>query len=204
MRDDRTGVVWAMVCLAALLMAGPTAAQGVDGGIKVGMVAGRLSLDGTGAFDTTARAGATGGGFVTVGIGRYWRLQLEALYAERRFRSSGLPVEIAVRSRGVEVPLLLQLAAPEGRRVRPLAFAGPQVSIVSAVRQMVGGVATDISDRVADLDVAAAAGLGLEVAAGRGAVVVDGRLVIGLKELNEGPPPEYRSRAFTLLLGYRF
>ena len=92
MRDDRTGVVWAMVCLAALLMAGPTAAQGVDGGIKVGMVAGRLSLDGTGAFDTTARAGATGGGFVTVGIGRYWRLQLEALYAERRFRSSGLPI----------------------------------------------------------------------------------------------------------------
>ncbi len=204
MRDDRTGVVWAMVCLAALLMAGPAAAQTVDGGIKAGVVAGRLSLDGEGAFDTTARAGVTGGGFVTVSLGRYWRLQLEALYAERRFRSSGVPIDIAVRSRGVEVPLLLQVAVPSGRRVRPLAFVGPQVSVVSAVRQTVGGAATDISDRVADLDVAAVAGIGLEVAAGRGAVVVDGRVVFGLKELNEGPPPEYRSRAFTLSLGYRF
>jgi hypothetical protein len=196
--------VWAIVCLAALLTAGPAAAQTVDGGIKAGMVAGRLRLDGAGAFETTARAGATGGGFVTVGLGRYWRVQLEALYAERRFRSSGLPVEIAVRSRGVEVPLLLQLAAPEGRRVRPLAFAGPQVSVVSSVRQTIGGVDTDISDDVLDLDGAAVAGVGVEIAAGRGAVVIDGRFVVGLKELNETPPPEYRSRAFTLLLGYRF
>jgi len=198
------GVAWAIVCLTALLTGGPVAAQSVDGGIKAGMVAGRLRLDGAGAFDTATRAGVTGGGFVTVGLGRYWRVQLEALYAERRFRSSGLPVEIAVRSRGVEVPLLLQVTAPEGRRVRPLAFAGPQLSIVSAVRQTVGGVSTDISDQVADLDAAAAAGIGLEVATGRGAVVVDARVVIGLKELNESPPPEYRSRAFTLLLGYRF
>lgn len=204
MRDDRTGIVWAIGCVAALVMTGPAAAQSVDGGVKGGVVAGRLSLDGAGAFDTAARIGATAGGFVAVGLGRYWRLQLEALYAERRFRASGVPVAIAVRSRGVEVPLLLHLAAPEGRRVRPLAFAGPQVSFVSAVRQTVGGAAADISDRVADLDIAAAAGLGLEIAAGRGAIVVDGRAVIGLKELNEAPPPEYRSRAFTLLLGYRF
>ena len=204
MRDDKAGVVWAMVCLGALLMAGPAAAQSVDGGIKAGIVAGRLSLEGAGGFDTSARTGATGGGFVTFGLGRHWRLQLEALYAERRFRSSGLPIEIAVRSRGVEVPLLLQVAAPTGRRVRPLAFAGPQVSVVSAVRQTVGGASTDISDSVADLDVAATAGVGLEIGAGRGAVVVDGRVVFGLRELNQAPPPDYRSRAFTLLVGYRF
>jgi len=196
--------VWAILCLAALLMAGPAAAQGVDGGLKGGIVAGRLSLDGAGGFDTSARGGATAGGFVTLALGRVARLQLEALYAERRFRSSGLPVEIAVRSRGVEVPLTLQVVAPSGRRVRPLVFAGPQLSVVSAVRQTVGGVSSDIADRVAELDIAATAGVGLEIGAGRGAVVVDGRVVIGLRELNEAPPPEYRSRAFTLLVGYRF
>ncbi|MGD9904806.1 MAG: porin family protein [Vicinamibacterales bacterium] len=204
MGHARTGVVCAAVWAMGLAAATPAAAQAVVAGVKGGVVAGRLATGDSGAFDTTARAGATAGVFLGTTLGRLGRFQVEALFAERRFRSSGLPVEIAVRSRGLEVPLLVQLVAPAGRRVRPLVFAGPQLSLISSVRQTASGQSIDLSDRVVDLDVAATFGAGLEVAAGRGALVVDGRAVIGLRQLHAAAPPTYRSRAFALLLGYRF
>lgn len=204
MRDDKSGVVWAIVCAATLVLAVPAPAQTVSAGVKGGVVAGRLNVDGAGAFDTTADAAATAGGFVAVEIGRRLRVQLEVLYAERRFGSSGLPVELAVRSRGVDVPLLLQVVAPPTRRIRPMAYAGPYVAAISSVRQTASGQSADISDQINDVDAGVTIGGGVEVSAGRGAIVVEARASLGLKELNEAPPPEFRSRAFGLLLGYRF
>ncbi len=204
MRDDKSGVVWAIVCAALLAVGQPAAAQTVSAGVKAGVVAARLNVDGAGAFDTSADAGATAGGFVAVEIGRRLRLQAEVLYAERRFSSAGLPIAFSVRSRVVEVPLLVQVIAGSQRRVRPMVYAGPYLSVVSRVRQRSAGQSVDISDRIVDLDAGVTAGGGFEVATGRGAVIVDVRTSIGLKELSEGPPPEFRSRAFGLLLGYRF
>jgi hypothetical protein len=203
-RDDKSGIVWAIACATLLAVDQPAAAQAVTAGVKAGVVAARLNTDGAGAFDTSADAGATAGGFVAFEAGRRLRVQAEVLYAERRFSSAGLPIAFTVRSRGVEVPLLVQLIAASPRRVRPMVYAGPYLSAVSRVRQRSAGQWVDISDRIVDVDAGVTAGGGVEVSAGRGAVVVEARASIGLRELNEAPPPEFRSRAFGLLLGYRF
>jgi hypothetical protein len=203
-RDDRSGVVWAIVCAALLAAGQPAAAQAFSAGVKTGVVAARLNVAGAGTFDTSADAAATAGGFVAVALGRRLRVQAEVLYAERRFSSAGLPNVFSVRSRGVEVPLIVQVIAATPRRVRPMAYAGLFVTAISRVRQTADGQSVDISDQIVDVDAGLTAGGGVEVAAGRGAVVVEARASIGLRELHQAPPPEYRSRAFGLLLGYRF
>jgi hypothetical protein len=44
----------------------------------------------------------------------------------------------------------------------------------------------------------------VEVPAGRGALLIDARVVIGLRNLWEQPGPTVKSRAFAALVGYRF
>ncbi|MEZ5291873.1 MAG: outer membrane beta-barrel protein [Vicinamibacterales bacterium] len=195
-----------VVCAACLSGALPVTAlaQSWSGGIKAGVVAGRLAVSGTGAFDTTADAGAIGGGFLGVMLGRSARVQLEVLASERRFSAKGTPVPFDIRSRGLEVPLLLQLGRLSEGRVRPVVFVGPQLTVISSVVQRREGAETDLGDAVADTDVAFTVGGALEVAAGRGALVIDVRATIGTAQLSVTPPPSFTSRAAAVLVGYRF
>ncbi|MGE0813416.1 MAG: outer membrane beta-barrel protein [Vicinamibacterales bacterium] len=191
------------VCLIGLLPTG-VRAQSWSGGIKAGVIAGRLETSGAGAFDTAADAGAIGGGFVGVTLGRAVRIQVEVLPAERRFSSKGTPVSFDIRSRGLEVPLLLQVGRLSEARVRPLLFVGPQLNFISRVVQRVEGGETDLTDSVAGTDLAITFGGALEIAAGRGAVVLEVRASVGTSQLNETSPPSFSSRAAGLLVGYRF
>lgn len=191
------------LCAGLVVPAGADA-QTVSGGIKGGVMAGRLSAEGTGAFETSAEVSVAGGGFLGVTLGSRLRLQVEALLTERQFSSTDATAPFEVRSRGLEVPLLLQVRGRSDRRVRPLVFGGPQLSLISSVTQSVGGHETDLGDQVADTDLAFTVGGGVEVAARHGAVVIDARAILGLSQLNERAPPDFSSRAFALFIGYRF
>ena len=192
----------AVVC--ALSWPAMAAAQGGVFGIKGGLVLGDVSTAGVGEFKTDADAGAAIGGFAGVTITPQIRLQAEVLVSNRRFSPADETIDARIRSRGVEVPLLLVIQGRESERVRPMIYAGPQFSFISKVTQTVSGIEIDMSDRIKNTDVGVTAGGGLEIANARGAFVIDVRANIGLRDLNEDAEPSIKSRAFLILVGYRF
>lgn len=180
------------------------AAQGLSWGLKGGIGFGSLNTEGGDAFETSPDPGGMLGGFVGVDIGAIVRLQPEAYWSVRRFSATGVPTPFAVSSRGVEVPLLLQVRVPKARSTQAVLFSGPQFSVIGTVEQRIGSTATDISDQIRDRDVGVVFGAGLERVVNTGAFVVDVRAVIGTRNLAEAGEDSIKSRAIQLLVGYRF
>ena len=195
--------VSAAVVVCALTWPAVAAAQGVFG-IKGGVVFGDVSTSGVGEFETDANAGAVIGGFAGVTVAPHIRLQAEVLFSNRRFSAADPTIDAKVRSRSTEVPLLIVVQGRGGQRVRPMVYAGPQFSFISTVKQTVSGIETDMSDRIKNTDAGVTAGGGLEIANDRGAILIDVRVNVGLRNLNEDTEPSVKSRAFMMLVGYRF
>lgn len=193
--------VCAAIALAVSIPA-PVHAQAVSAGIKGGLNVSKAAASGTDGFTTKVGAGGSLGGFVAIALGETARIQPEVLFSARRF--SGVFSDFTVTNRAVEVPILLHLTFSHDRRVQPVLFAGPQLTFISKVTQSTPQGDIDISDNIAGVDAGLTFGAGLEMAAGRGAFVVDGRVNLGMRDLSETGPPALKSRAFLLLAGYRF
>jgi hypothetical protein len=178
-------------------------AQSASFGVKAGLVAASVSTSGTGAFDTEADPTAAGGAFVTIRITDRLFVQPELLISNRRFTIQN-EAGINVRSRSIEVPILVGARLALSGRVRPVLFAGPQFGRIAKVTQTFAGRTADISDQIKDGDGGMVIGGGIEVGAGRGAVSVDARASLGMKDVNAASGPSIKSRAFMLLGGYRF
>lgn len=196
--------LWLMTVGVCTLSAMATAAhaQSVSFGVKAGLVAATVATSGPGAFDTEADPTAAGGASVNFRINDRFSIQPELLISNRRFTIQN-EAGINVRSRSIEVPVLLQAALVVSGRVRPVLIAGPQFGRITKVTQTFGSRTTDISDQIKDGDGGFVIGGGIEVAAGRGHVTVDARGSIGLRNVGTGPTT-IRSRGFMLLGGYRF
>lgn len=194
------------VCAVAIALSmglpAPGHAQGVSAGVKGGINSGKATASGTGSFSTNVGTSGSLGGFVTIALGETARLQPEVLFSQRRF--SGSSGAFTIESRAVEVPILAHFVFAPGRRVRPVLFAGPQLTFISNVMQSTAQGESDISDNIKDVDAGLTFGAGFEAAAGNGAFVVDARVNIGMKDLSESGSPSLKSRAFLLLAGYRF
>lgn len=196
-----------LVTLAAIVtMAGArnADAQEVSWGFKGGIVLASLETSGPGAFETDDDAGGTIGGFVGWAVTGIVRIQPEVLVTTRRFWARNVGSPFGISATGVEVPLLVHFRFPEGRRAQAVLFAGPQLGAIANVTQAMGQTETDISDQVKDLDVGATFGGGVELPAGPGALVLDVRISLGLRNLSESSDPSFKSRAALVLAGYRF
>lgn len=196
--------IFVCVVVAALTAIAPSAARAQSGsaGIKGGLIAANLSTSGAGSFETSAEAGFALGVFGAIEFGAVARLQSELLITQQRFAIS--LAGATVKSRAIAVPLLMHLRFGGDRRVRPVVFAGPQISFISKVTQQTAQGETDISDNIGGVDAGVTMGAGFEATAGRGAFVIDARATFGVKDLSETGPPALKSRAFMLLAGYRF
>lgn len=193
------------VCLfivSVLALPATARAQAGSAGTKGGLVSTTISTSGAGSFETDAGMGGVIGVFAAIELGGSARLQPELLITQRRFSAPGLG--FSVKARAIDVPLLLHLRFAPNRRVRPILFAGPQLSFISKVTQTTPAGAVDISDDIKNVDAGLTVGGGLEASAGPGAFVVDARVGFGFQDLSETGPPSIKSRAFMLLVGYRF
>lgn len=197
-------LVCAGVCAAALISdAAIATAQGVEGGLKAGITASTLSVTGLPGFEPAADAGLLLGGWVSGGGDRL-RIQVEVLATTRRFTLASPFGNIAVSSRVVDVPVLVVGRWRAGSRTRPLLFAGPSLAFIAGVTQTVGATTTDIDDQIKGADVGAVAGAGVEIAARRGAVVLETRVSLGFRDLSEASETTFKSRTAMVSVGYRF
>jgi hypothetical protein len=178
-------------------------AQDVSWGIKGGAVFASINVTGPGAFETSADAGPTLGGFVAVDLGRGVRIQPELLWVASRFSASDVPFPFTVTSRSFEVPLLAQVRFPSGGRTQALVFAGPQFSFIGAVHSR-GQERVDLSAEIRNHDLGIAFGGGVQRALTKGAIDVEIRMSMGSRNLYERGEGTLKARAVMALLGYRF
>jgi len=196
--------VCAAVCvLTTAGSAAPARAQGVEGGVKGGITSSTLSVTGLPGFEPESKVGALGGAWLSAGRDTV-RLQVELLFATRKFSAPSPGGDIEVSSRGVDVPVLGVMRWRPEQRARPLLFAGPYVTFISSPKQAVGGVETDLDSEIKNADVGAVFGLGVEVRAGRGAIVLDTRFAFGFRDLSESSDTTFKSRTVMASIGYRF
>jgi hypothetical protein len=173
-------------------------------GLKGGIVGSSIAASGDQAFDASTGAGAAVGAFVGGADERRVTPRIEALLTWRQFNATNVPQPFRVRSRSIEVPLLMRVRVASGRAGRFWVDAGPQIAAITSVTQITGTTRTDISDQIRNVDVAAAVGGELERALGSGAILFGVRAIMGRHNLSESPTRSLESRAFATLIGYRF
>ena len=197
----RTGLTLSLA-ITSVLCGGIDAHAQTHAGLKAGTVNTNLSVSGSEVFDTDGEFGFVVGGFVGIPLGPRVRLQPELLVSERKFSIAGVSPPLSVSSRAFEMPVFIQ--ARFGESVQPFIQAGPQVTVISSVKQRFGSNETDISDEIGDVDFGMAIGAGLEVPVKRGALLFEGRAYWGFRDLNLAPETTMRLRGVTVLGGYRF
>jgi hypothetical protein len=189
---------------AAILIPGLAAAQDVRVGVKGGVVSATLKTEGFEGLDPEAGAGGAVGGFIDFGAARVVGFRPEVLVTWRRFTLSDVAEDRRTGSTAVEVPLLLCLRTSNASGARGVFFVGPQLSFVTDVWQEVEGTRIDLDEAIKGSDTGITFGGGVDVPAGRGAFVLDARVIIGLRNLWEEAGATVKSRAFAAMLGYRF
>jgi hypothetical protein len=196
----------AMVAVPALAAAQAGQAQEerrVEGGVKAGVTTANLSVSGLPGFEPESGTGAMGGGWISFGRDRV-RVQTELTFGTRRFSSPSPIGDIEVSARVVEIPVLILGRWRPGARTRPQLFGGPSFGLLSRVTQTVGSTETDIDDEIRDTDIGFVFGGGVEIGAGRGAVVIDARYTHGLRDVSESSVTSFKLRTWAFSFGYRF
>ncbi len=197
-------LVCAAVCvLAVTLGAAPAAAQTVEGGVKAGVTAATSSLSGLEGFVPGTDVGMLVGGWVCFGRDSL-RVQTEVNFASLRFSLASPVGDIGVSSRAVDVPVLVVGRWRPESRTRPFAFGGPYVRFISGVTQSLNSIETDNSEQIKNTDAGVVFGGGIEIGAGKGAVVLDARFTFGFRDLSEASETTFKSRVFVASFGYRF
>jgi hypothetical protein len=197
-------LVSAGVCFVTLTAGAACAfAQQVEGGLKVGITSSTVSATGLEGFDSDAGIGVLAGGWVSVGRERV-RLQPELLVTTRRFSTPSPEGTVDVSSRLVEVPVLLLSRWRTDQRTRPLLFGGPYFAFIGKATQTIGGVESDLDAQLKGADAGVLLGGGIEVGAHRGAIVLETRVTIGLRNLSEIDDVTFKSRTVMASFGYRF
>jgi hypothetical protein len=187
-------------------VAAPVAAeaQTMSFAIKGGLTRSTVSHEGLTSFDPKAENGMSLGAAGGVDLGHTVRFQPELMLSNRKFKSLAGSTTVHVESRTIDVPLLLTAHATTGGRIQPMIYAGPQLNFLSKATQTVGATTTDLKDQFRTVDVNLTVGGGVEIGAGRGAVTLEGRASLGLRDLSVDTTNTLKTRAVLVLAGYRF
>jgi outer membrane protein with beta-barrel domain len=119
------------------LVANPACAQHLS--FDVGPMAGAAIASWRGA-DTRGGAGSrtsfVGGGFVTIGIGKYFALEPQVLYAQKGTELTGSGVTVTYKQNYVEIPFLITGKYPFAGPMSfaPTIFAGPALAFQTSCR----------------------------------------------------------------------
>ena len=147
-------------------------------------------------------------------IASSWELQSQLLYVEKGVSygeqtattfagtSTGTFETLNVTG-SLEVPVLVRFEVPTGGRIRPVLMGGPFVSFEMSEKMKLTGSQESSRDthNLKGSDIGVAFGAGLEMNAGPGRWVLEGRYDLGTVELN---PDGSHSGAFLLMTGYRY
>jgi outer membrane protein with beta-barrel domain len=158
--------------------------------------------------ETSRLSSVAGGAFLRFGLGSV-SFQPEVLVVTKGFLETVGPADLQLKTDYLEVPVLLRLSTGAGSPFAPYLLVGPSLGyeIRCQIEEEVAGqqVTDDCNDDDPNhkkFDVGVTGGLGFEFAIGAGSLLIEGRYVHGLTDLNDGDSISERNRAFGAFLGY--
>jgi opacity protein-like surface antigen len=216
----------ALCTVLAFMTADASAAGSAYLGVKGGLNIATLSIDESVELldsvfiEPDSRNGIAAGAFVGFQIAPNFIIQTEFLYSQKGAKYDttltleGITgdVEIMLKFDYIEIPVLLKYAIPLQGNVRPTLFCGPALAIKSASKLKItasamGQSASETIDieEVKSTDFGLVFGGGIDIAAGRGKIVLDGRYTLGLSTVDDSPlNDDIKNRAFSVTAGYAF
>jgi hypothetical protein len=130
------------------------------------------------------------------------RLEAEVSYARRSFESKAFVTDTAVRADFLELAALGAWPFHESSRNRVTALFGPQLGLRLSARRAFREFDQDVTDELHPADLKLVLGLRLSRSTKRGEAFVEGRLGIGLVNLDDTNQQEIHSRGLAVIFGF--
>jgi hypothetical protein len=207
---SRVGAVLAAVTML-VVAASPTYAQGITGGVKVGVNFADLSLDAPGDADLGElgelddllgnRTGFVAGGFVDVPFTPQVSFAPEVLFTQKGARTEILDNSVAFELTQLQIPLLFKANFVSGP-VRPFVAVGPAFGFNTSTKLTteIGGdkEEVDFDDETEGIEYSLVVGGGVKF----GQASVELRYDLGLSNLSSSETGDIKSRTFSILFGF--
>ena len=188
-------------------------------GVKGGVPFAKLSVEDDQGADIENRTGFGGGGFLRVPLGGVG-LQIEVLYVQKGASQTSGDIdpfdEITIALDYIEVPVLLTLPFATGGAASPYVFAGPAFAFEVGCSMQgdspaldfdidcEGDPQVDFELQTKSLDIGATFGAGLNLPAGPGTFLLEGRYTLGFVNINDAGDESVKNRAFMAQIGFSF
>ena len=194
----------------ALFAQQQSAAAQVVLGAKLGATFSNVDQD-PDAFDTSSLTSFGGGGFIRFRIaGLSLQTELLALTKGATFEDPIPDDNLKLKVDYIEVPLMLRFGLSSGTGFMPYVMAGPSVGfeIGCELEEDDSDISEDCDEAGVGLferaktDFGLTGGLGFELPAGPGNVLLEGRYTLGLTDINKEGEAKQRNRMFGVFVGY--
>lgn len=134
-------------------------AQGVSGGLKLGLNLANQTFSGNGYFSSPSfRPSLHAGGYLTAMISSKLGVQPEILYSGQGAKNGDYVLKVNY----ITVPVLVRFNITERFNVH----AGPQIGILASAKEKLQSESNDIKDEIKGTDIGIAAGLGVDLPMG--------------------------------------
>jgi hypothetical protein len=173
-------------------------AQGVSGGLRLGMNIANSSISASGiTLSPDSKIGLMAGGYVTIMASAKFGIQPELVYSQMgsSLTISGQTAKTSFNY--LSVPIILKYKVTKNFSLE----AGPQLGILMSASGTSGSTTTDIKDQTTGADFGAAFGLGLDF----GKFNAGARYYLGFSNLvkdTQGTDVKQTNNAFQLFIGY--
>lgn len=137
------------------------------------------------------------GALAHIHITKYFALQPEMMYSGQGFKQTIVNTDYKYNLHYINIPVLAQFMVGDGFRLE----TGPQLGILAAARQRVGGTSTGIKDNYKPVDFGWVVGAGYIFPSGFG---VDARYNLGISNINDVSATNVNNRVFQAGVFYQF
>jgi len=171
-------------------------AQGVSGGVKLGLNLANQTISGNGfTASPSFRPAIHAGGYITLMLTENFGVQPEILYSGQGYKQNGY----AFKANYVTVPVLVRYNFTDLFSIH----AGPQIGILASAKADFGQGDEDVKDQLKGTDIGIAAGLGIDLPMG---LNFGFRFVKGMSNiLDDADGSDYKQKNYNLQLsvGYK-
>ena len=186
--------ILSLFAFVALLAVGANA-QGVSGGLKLGLNMAGQTISSSGfTASPSIRPSIHAGGYLTLMLSEKFGVQPEVLYSGQGYKQNGGTMKVNY----ITVPVLLRLNFTEVFSMH----LGPQIGILASAKAEINGESEDMKEYLKGTDIGAALGLGVDLPMG---LNFGARFVKGFSNIIDETDGDYKQKnfAFQVSVGYK-
>lgn len=197
-----------MICIVVSLFmtTGSRAQSGTRYGLKIGMTISDVSEEIEQVYGKTVkRYGLSLGGYAMIPLLGPVYLQPELIFSQKG-ANSDQGVDDGLKLSYIDIPVLIGISVSDRYSIRPGAYVGPAISLLTSSEAEFGEITVDIGENITKFDFSVVLGGRTDIRYGDGAFTFEGRYVIGFESIDDrrGEPTDIRNRSVSFLIGYLF